>query len=89
MSEACYHLEMDDESAMLCVVNTTKGLMKVTRCPYGISSMPLIIQRTIENLLRKEKKCVVFLDDILLSGETVKELLENLDIVLAYLEEAG
>jgi hypothetical protein len=38
MSEAYAQLVLDEESAMLAAVNTSKGLMAVTRLPYGVSS---------------------------------------------------
>ena len=48
-----------------------------------------IFQRTIENLLADLPGCVVYIDDILITGETDEEHMENLRRVSQRLEEAG
>lgn len=52
-----------------------------------MASAPAIIQRTMEGLLRGIPMVVVYLDDILVSGEDEADHLKNLDEVLSRLEE--
>ena len=55
-----------------------RGLYEDTRLPFGVSSAVSIFQRTIENLLADLPGCVVYIDDILITGETDEEHMANL-----------
>lgn len=59
-------------------------LYQWTRMPQGFKNSPAIFQRIMDNLLNEEipKKCSVYLDDIIVYGETEQKHDENLDIVL-------
>ena len=70
-------------------VNTHKGLYRYNRLPFGVSSAPSIFQRTMDNLMRGIKGVSTYIDDILISGSTIEEHLQTLDIVLQKLESAG
>lgn len=89
LSHAYNQIRLDEESSKLLTVNTQKGLFKVNRLPFGVSSAPAIFQRTIENLVKDIPNVVVYLDDILISGENEVAHLRNVDAVLSRLREAG
>ena len=89
MSQAYLQLSMDPKSRDLVVVNTHKGLFRYTRLPFGIASAPEIFQRVMEGLLGGVKGVVVYLDDILVVGETEAEHVAALGEVLKRLEGAG
>ena len=57
--------------------------------PFGVSSAPGVFQRVMENLLKDIPKVVVYLDDILIAGETESEHLATLEEVLQRLAGAG
>ena len=57
--------------------------------PYGISSAPGIFQRFIESVLQGIPNGSVYIDDILVTGSTEEEHLENLSEVLNRLGKAG
>jgi len=59
------------------------------RCPFGIHSAAPILQRKRETLLKTAPKTVVFQDDILVTGKSQHEHLENLNKVLNRLSQAG
>ena len=59
------------------------------RCPFGIHSAAPIFQRKMETLLITVPKTVVFLDEILVTGKSQHEHLENLYEVLNRLSQAG
>ena len=82
-------IPLDEESWKLVVVNTHKGLFCYNRLPFGISSAPTIFQRTIEGILRGIPHVCVYLDDILISGNSTEDHLKNLEAVMTKLEDAG
>ena len=57
--------------------------------PFGIASEPAIWQRTIEEMLQGILGVHVVLDDMIITGKDDQEHLQNLDKVLARLEEYG
>ena len=52
------------------------------RLPVEVASAPAIFQRTMETLMRTVKGTSVYIDDILVTGSSVQEHLQNLDTVL-------
>ena len=89
MSQAYQQLCLDEESQKYVVINTSKGLFRYNRLPFGISSAPGIFQRVIESLLQGIQKVVVYVDDILVTGSTDEEHLQNLVEVLKRIQKAG
>ena len=89
MSQAYQQICLDDESKKYVVINASKGLFQYNRLPFGISSVPGIFQRVMENILQGVPKVVVYLDDILITGENDDEYLKNLSEVLSRMQQAG
>ena len=89
LSHAYLQLELEDESQELVTINTSKGLYKYKRLPFGVASAPAVFQRTMETTLQGIPMVCVYLDDILISGKTDQEHLANLNEVLTRLEAAG
>ena len=89
LSNAYLQIELEEESKQFVTINTSKGLFQYNRLPFGISSAPAIFQRCMETLLQGCKGVSVYLDDILISGATAEEHLQNLDKALSILETAG
>ena len=52
-------------------------------------SAPVVFQRIMENLLQGLKHVCVYLDDILVTGSSERDHLDNLAEVLKRLEDAG
>ena len=89
MSQAYQQLELDDQSKEIVTINTHKGLFTYHRLPFGVSSAPGIFQRIIENVLQGIPHVLIYLDDILITGQSTEEHLKNLEEVLLCLEQAG
>ena len=73
---------LDEESSKLTTINTTKGLFRFNRLPFGLSAAPAIFQHTMENLLHGIPHVCIYLDDILVTGDTNAAHLPNLSEVL-------
>lgn len=89
MSHAYQQLLLDEESKQYVTINTHKGLFKYNRLAFGVASSPGIFQRTMDNLFQNLPHVAVYLDDILVTGSTEEEHLQNLDQVLKRISEAG
>ena len=79
LSHAYQQLLLDEESRKYVVINTSKGLFRYTRLPFGISSAPGIFQRVIESVLRGNPGVAVYLDDILITGNLLETVFARLD----------
>ena len=89
LSQAYQQIELEETSKNYVVINTNKGLFRYTRLPYGVSSAPGLFQRAMENLLQSLPHVVVYIDDILVTGDSNESHLANLREVLVRLEDAG
>ena len=82
-------LFLDEQSKELVTINTHKGLYRVNRLPFGVSSAPSLFQWIMENLLQGISGVLVYIDNILVTGKTVEDHLANLRAVLTRLEDAS
>lgn len=88
LAHAYQQIPLDEQSKQYTTINTHKGLYRYNRLPFGVASAPSIFQRTIENILQGIPQVSVYIDDILVTGETDEEHLHNLEEVLTHLEKA-
>ena len=89
LAHAYQQIELEEESRKYVTINTHKGLFQYTRLPFGVASAPAMFQRTMENLLQGLNNVCIYLDDILVTGSSERDHLDNLAAVLAKLEAAG
>ena len=89
LAHAYLQLCLDDKSKSLVTINTHRGLFEYNRLPFGVSTAPAIFQRTIDSLLQGIPNVCAYLDDIIITGKTEEEHLQNLSAVLSKLQEAG
>ena len=89
LSAAYQQIVLDDEASELVVINTHQGLYKYTRLPFGIASAPAIFQKAMDGILQGIPHCICYLDDILVTGRSDEEHLQNLRRVLHRLWEHG
>ena len=76
-------------SRQYVTINTHRVLYRYTRLPFGVSSAPGIFQLVMDNLLQRMTHVVAYFDDILISGRSEQEHLDNLEPVFKKLLEAG
>ena len=89
LSQAYQQLVLDEVSKPYTTISTDRELYRYNHLPFGVSAAPAIFKRTLDTLLRGIPNVCVYLDDILVTGKTSKEHLENLGEVLTRLETAG
>ena len=89
MSSAYLQLPLAELSKEYLIINTHRGFYQFNRLLFSVASAPAIFQRSMETLLRDLPGLFVYLDDILITGSTLAELLANLEGVLKRLSEAG
>ena len=80
---------LDEAPKPYTTISTHRGLYRYNRLPFSVSAAPAIFQRTLDTLLQGIPNVCVYLDDILVTGKTNKEHLENLREILTRLETAG
>ena len=89
LAHAYLQLMVEEKSKEYLTINTHKGLYRYNRLPFGVASAPAIFQRTMESLLQGLKHVAVYLDDILITGQSEANHLRTLEDVLGRLEAAG
>lgn len=89
LEQAYQQLVVDSVSADLLTVNTHRGLFRVTRLPFGISTAVAIFQRHTEGLLADLTGVHVYLDDIVVGGRNALDHERNLRAVLERIPNDG
>ena len=79
-------MEVTEESKKYLTINTHKGY---NRLVFGATSSPAIWQRAIDQVLQGIPGTQCILDDMIVSGKTDEEHLENLESVFKRLQDAG
>ena len=88
LAHAYQQICLDESSNTLVTGNTHRGLFVYNRLPFGVSTAPAIFQRVIYLLLQDIPNVVAYLDNILITGRSDEEHLQNLEAVLTKLEDA-
>ncbi len=89
LRDAYLQIPLDEESANLLVINTPFGLYRYNRLPFGVASAAAIFQRCLHTLTAQVKGSANYLDDIVVTGESEEEHLQNLNLLLKTLNEWG
>ncbi|XP_017890397.1 uncharacterized protein K02A2.6-like, partial [Ceratina calcarata] len=89
LSQAYNQLVLDEQSKLILAWSIHKGIFKVNRMPFGIKPAASIFQQKVEKTLQGCKGAMNFIDDIIVTGSTREEHIENLREVLGRLLRAG
>ena len=82
-------MDVTEESKKFLTINTHKGLFQCNRLVFDICSCPAIWQRAIDQVLQGIPGIQCIFDDMIVSGETDEEHLENLESMFKRLQDAG
>ena len=89
LADANNQINLAPESQSRLALSTHKGVLLQKILPFGISSAPGYFQQIMEQLTQDLPGVVVYLYDILVSGETSEDHLSNLQRLLQRLENKG
>ena len=86
---AYQQMSLEESSRELVSINTHRGLYRYTRLPLRVASAPALFQQVMDTVLQGLPKVICYLDDILVTGSTEEEHLQNVDKVLQRLQQYG
>ncbi len=84
-----WQIPLEEHSARLTTFITPQGRYCFKRLPFGITSAPEIFQRKMSELLHGHDGTVVYMDDILVFGETQDKHDQNLKRVMETIRASG
>lgn len=86
-----WQIPLDEESKQFTAFRCVSGLFEFDKMPFGLSNAPATFQRMMDFLFGdlRFSGVLVYLDDILIHGQSVECVLELLETVLGRLQEAG
>ena len=89
LRQAYHQMEATEESKQYLTINTHKGLFQYNRLVFGVTSSPAIWQRSMDQVFQGIHGTQCILDDMIISGKTDEEHIENLEEVLKRLQDTG
>lgn len=91
LSSGFHQIPMEEKSKKYTAFSTPQGHYHYNRMPFGLKNAPATFQRMMDTALRGliNKHCFVYLDDIIIFGQSIEEHNRNLAIVLQRLRELG
>ena len=81
LTHAYNQLMLDEESRKYVTVNTHKGIYQYTRLPFEIASASAVLKWTMDTTLLGIDGVAHYIDDIIITGKTSKEILSHLEEV--------
>jgi transposase InsO family protein len=86
-----WQIPMEEDSIRFTAFRCPQGLYEFTVMPFGLTNAPSTFQRSMDFLLGdlKYHGASVYLDDILIYGNTFESCVERLEVVLRRLDKAG
>jgi len=80
--------ESDKEKTAFC---TRRGLFHFNVMSFGLCNAPSTFERLMERVLEgiQWKRCLVYIDDVLVFGKTFPQTLDNLNVVLERIRDSG
>ncbi|KII75136.1 Retrovirus-related Pol polyprotein [Thelohanellus kitauei] len=79
LKDVFLQLPVDEKSRPYLVITTHVSFFRYTRLPFGVSSAPLIFQRIIDEILLGIDFVACFLDEIIITGESIQEHLKHIE----------
>ncbi|KII72664.1 Retrovirus-related Pol polyprotein from transposon 17.6 [Thelohanellus kitauei] len=76
--DACLQIPLDDSSSDVTTISTHIGFFRYRRLPFVVSSAPAIFQNFMDRVLHGISSTTCYIDDIIVTGKTDSEHLENL-----------
>ncbi|XP_062702559.1 uncharacterized protein K02A2.6-like isoform X1 [Aedes albopictus] len=87
LEAAYYHFELHPESRDITTFVARSGVYRFRRLMFGIKSAPELFQREMESVFRGIEGLIVYMDDLLLHGETEEAHDRTLEEVMKRIAE--
>ena len=86
-----WQVEMDADSKEKTAFTTKSGLYQFKVMPFGLCNAPATFERLMESVFRglHYDICLIYLDDIIVTGKTIDDMIVNLTKVFDRLTAAG
>ena len=90
LNKGFHQVRMTKESRQKTAVVTPFGKLEFTKMPFGLVNATSTFQRLMDSVLEgMHEFCAAYVDDILIYSGGWKEHLQNVDLVMKKLDEAG
>ena len=91
LASGYWQVEMNDEARDKSAFSTTSGLYAWNVLPFGLCNAPSTFERLMESVLAglRWETLLVYLDDVIVFGNTIAESVSRLEAVLVRLRDAG
>lgn len=91
LTSGYWQVEMTPRARKAAAFCTRKGLFEWNVMPFGLCNAPATFQRLMDRVLvgLQWEMCLVYLDDIIVLGRDVAQMLQRLDKVFTRLREAN
>ncbi len=81
LTNAYQQMKLEESSREFVTINTHRGLYQFTRLPFGVASAPALFQRVMDTVLQGSDKTICYIDDILVTGSSKEEHLQNVEVL--------
>lgn len=91
LASGFHQIPMSDKDIEKTAFSINNGKYEFIRMPFGLKNAPGIFQRVMDDVLREHngKICHVYIDDIIIFGESFEEHMKNLETILDTLKKAN
>lgn len=91
LASGFHQIPLHDKDIEKTAFSVNNGKYEFVRLPFGLKNAPAIFQRVMDDVLHEHigKICYVYIDDIIIFGETLEKQLSNLKIILETLRKAN
>ena len=91
LASGYWQVEMEKRDKAKTAFVTKQGLYQFKVMPFGLCNAPATFERLMEMVLKGYlwKRCMVYIDDVIVFGESFDQTLENLSMVLERIRAAG
>ena len=91
MNSGYWQVDMDDSDREKNAFNSRRGLYEFKVMPFGLCNAPATFERLMETVLAglHWHICLIYLDDIIVTGKSFENMIENLSTVFDRFKESG
>ncbi|XP_068200632.1 uncharacterized protein [Palaemon carinicauda] len=84
-----YQIPLTDRAKLISAFITPFGLFQYERLPFGLTNAPAIFQRLVNSVIQDLDGTYVYIDDIVVTSDTLDEHIHRLTALFGHLQEFG